>query len=88
MKITNALKAAAKAFFSEEDPQSFHAGGKSIQCPHCRNVLFYIRKASLNTSFSTLTNTEWMDSEAAVLICANCSRMEWFLDEPEIDANQ
>lgn len=86
MGIGRGLKAAVKALVGTE-PQSFRAEGKLIQCPHCRNILFYDRKASLNTTFSSLINAEWTDREASVLICANCSRMEWFLDNPEIEEN-
>ena len=85
MNITRGLKAAFKALLSGPDPRSFRAGDRSIRCPHCQSILFYDRKVSLSTSFSAITNTEWADSEAAALVCSNCSRIEWFLDDPEVD---
>jgi hypothetical protein len=82
MKIVAGLKAAAKAFVVPK-AQSFRAGGELVECAHCENVLFHKKKASLNTAFSSLTNTEWSDREACILVCANCSRIEWFYDDIE-----
>ena len=81
MNIGRGLKAAAKALVSGPKARSFRAGGKIVECRHCENVLFHQRKASLNTALSSLTSTEWSDREACVLVCANCSRMEWFFDD-------
>jgi uncharacterized protein len=81
MKITAGLKAAAKALVAGPKAESFRAGGKLIECPHCENVLFHKKKISLNTAFSSLANLEWTDREACVLVCANCSRIEWFYDD-------
>jgi len=86
MNIARGLKAAAKAFGAGPAAESFHAGGKKVACPQCENVLFRKRKASLSTSFSALTNTEWTDEEACALVCANCSRIVWFLDDLKPDA--
>lgn len=87
MKIVAGLKAAKKALVAGPKAESFRAGGKLVECAHCENVLFLKKKASLSTSFSSLTNTEWLDPQACILICANCSRIEWFNDElkKEID---
>lgn len=81
MKIARGLKAAAKALVSPPKAESFRADGKLVECRHCENVLFRKRKASLNTALSSITGAEWTDAEACVLICANCSRMEWFYDD-------
>jgi DNA-directed RNA polymerase subunit RPC12/RpoP len=83
MNIKRGLKAAAKSLFSPSKPESFRKAGKVIECPHCENILFRKRKGSLNTSASSLTGTEWLDHEAFLLICSNCSRIEWFHEEPE-----
>jgi uncharacterized protein len=80
MKITRGLKAAAKALVAPAKADSFRAGGKLVECPHCENTLFRKRKASLNTALTSLTSMEWTDAEACVLVCANCSRMEWFYE--------
>jgi hypothetical protein len=81
MKITAGLKAAAKAMAAGPKAESFRAGGKLVECRQCENILFRKQKASLNTAFSSLTSTEWTDREACVLVCANCSRIEWFYDD-------
>jgi hypothetical protein len=88
MNIVAGLKAAAKSLAAGPKAQSFRAAGKIVKCHHCENILFRKRKASLNTAASSLSGTEWTDHEACVLVCANCTRIEWFFDdlEPEPDA--
>ena len=83
MKIGRGLKAAAKVLLSGPKAESFRAAGKLVECRHCENILFHKRKGSLNTAFSSLTSTEWSDREACILVCANCSRLEWFYDDLE-----
>jgi hypothetical protein len=61
--------------------QSFSVAGKFVECRHCENILFHKKKASLNNALSSLSGTEWLDRETSVLICANCSRIEWFFDD-------
>lgn len=85
MKIVAGLKAAAKALATGPRAESFHVAGKQVECPHCENILFHRRPVSLNTSLSSLTHTEWTDREASALVCANCSRIEWFYDELKPD---
>ena len=65
--------------FSKPAARSFRVEGKPVVCPQCANVLFHDRKVSLNSAFSEMFNLAWTDRQAQVLMCANCSRMEWFL---------
>ena len=65
--------------------ESFRAAGKLVECRHCENILFHKRKASLSTALTALVNLEWTDREACVLVCANCSRIEWFYDDLEAE---
>ncbi len=81
MKLVAGLKAAAKALVGGPPAESFRVAGKPVTCPHCGNILFRRRKASLNTAASAVTDTEWLDREACILVCANCSRIEWFYDD-------
>lgn len=81
MNITAGLKAAAKALAAGPKAKSFRAGGKRVECRQCENILFHKKKASLNTAFSSISGTEWSDREACALVCANCSRIEWFYDD-------
>lgn len=83
MNIKRGLKAAAKTLLSGPRAESFRAGGKLVECPHCENILFHPRKASLNTALSSFTRLDWTDHQATALVCANCSRIEWFFDELE-----
>jgi len=50
-----------------------------MQAP--REHPFHKKKASLNNALSSLSGTEYLNQEASVLICANCSRIEWFFDD-------
>lgn len=81
MKIVAGLKAAAQTLVSRPQAASFRAGGKLVVCAHCENILFHKRKVSLNTAFSSLAGTEFADPHASVLVCANCSRLEWFNED-------
>jgi len=77
MNIAAGLKATAKSLTTAPKAESFRAGGKPIECPHCENILFHKKKASLNFAMS------WAKRQATVLVCANCSRLEWFYDDVE-----
>ncbi len=85
MNISAGLKAAAKSLVNGPRAESFRAGGKQVVCPHCENILFHRKKISMHTAFSSLVNLEWTDGEANVLVCANCSRIEWFYDNVETE---
>jgi predicted nucleic-acid-binding Zn-ribbon protein len=85
MNIVAGLKAAGKTLASGPKAESFRAAGKQIECPHCENILFHKKKVSLNTALSSLVNLEWTDREASVLVCANCSRIDWFYDDLTAD---
>jgi predicted nucleic-acid-binding Zn-ribbon protein len=81
MKIAAGLKSAAKSLVAGPKAESFRAAGKVVECPHCENILFHKRKISLNTALSSFISLEWADREACVLVCGNCSRIEWFYDD-------
>ena len=88
MNIIAGLKAAAKSLAAGPKAQSFRTAGKQVVCPQCENTLFRKGKASLNTASSSRSGTEWLDHEACVLVCANCSRIEWFYNDlaPDTEA--
>jgi hypothetical protein len=73
---------------SKPAARSFRVENKQVACPHCENILFHDRRASLNTAASELFNLAWADQQARVLICANCSRMEWFHDDSLVVAEE
>jgi hypothetical protein len=66
--------------FAGPAARSFRVEGKQVVCPHCENVLFHDRKATLNTRASEFFGFAWADRQAKLLICANCTRIEWFAD--------
>jgi RNase P subunit RPR2 len=76
------------ALLSGPKARSFRVVGKQVVCRHCENILFHDRKASLNTSASELFNVAWLDRQARVLICAHCTRLEWFHDSDEVVADE
>jgi hypothetical protein len=79
-RIIAGMKAAAKALVTPE-PLVFRSANKVISCPHCGGLRFLKRRASLNTAGSSLMNAEWLDQEACALICARCTRIEWFYED-------
>ena len=87
MNIIAGLKAAAKSLTDGPRAESFQAGGKQVACSHCENILFHKQRIILSTTGSALTNTEWLDRSVSVLVCANCSQIEWFYDDLKADQN-
>ncbi len=73
-KVTDAFKQAAKAF----GPGKYETGGKGIICPHCGNDTFAEGHAQLNTALMTFFKLDWLDETATVLVCTNCSQIQWF----------
>ena len=81
MNVIAGLKAAVNSLASGPKAESFRAGVKQVTCPRCENVLFHKQRIILSTTGSAITNTEWLDRSVTVLVCANCSRIEWFYDD-------
>jgi hypothetical protein len=57
-----------------ERPQAatYKAGGKTIQCTHCDMQIFTRHKVVMRGPLS------W------ALVCAHCSAVRWFADEPTV----
>jgi len=64
-------------------PSQYVAGGKKIVCPHCGGDEFAKSKAQLNTAAMTFFRLDWANKSATTLACTQCSRIQWFLKEPE-----
>lgn len=64
-------------------PGRYQAVGKTITCPHCGRDHFQAGHAQLNTAGATLLNLDWANRSATILTCTYCSRVIWFLTEPE-----
>ena len=56
--------------------------GRIISCSHCEGITFQKKKLMMNTKGLTFMNIDWLNSEAAALICDHCSHIEWFAREP------
>ena len=63
---------------------SYEAEGKTVTCPHCGNIHFSEGTAMLNTPGLTFIGLDWANRSATVLICKQCSRIEWFLKKPKV----
>lgn len=57
--------------------------GKPVLCSHCQHDQFTQREAQLNTAGMTFFGLDWANRSATVLVCKQCSHLEWFLDAPK-----
>jgi hypothetical protein len=83
-RFFDALKAGARAFKEGAEPSAYSVAGRPVRCPHCGETKFAPARALLNTSLRTAFNFDWADPSATVLVCAECGRIEWFANEPEV----
>jgi hypothetical protein len=77
-RFYEALKAGVDGFKTANDPTEYSVAGRPVRCPHCGNATFADGRAMLNTRTRTLFNVDWFDPEATILVCSECSRIEWF----------
>jgi predicted nucleic-acid-binding Zn-ribbon protein len=66
-----------------DDSKQFAVADVQAKCPHCGGVEFDEGYAMLNTAGLTFLGLDWANREANLLICTNCGRVEWFLQEPK-----
>ncbi len=64
-------------------PNGYELEGRRIVCPHCGHDQFAEGRAQLNTAGMTFLNLDWLNRSATTLACAECGRIEWFLQEPQ-----
>ncbi len=68
--------------FSDKIPAlTLKVKDKVLLCGICGHDLFFHRKAQLNTRVATLFNVDWANKSAHCYVCADCSHIEWFLEE-------
>ncbi len=70
-------------FKHDKKGDRFVAAGKEIQCPHCGSAEFFKTEAQLHTQGLTFFQLEWLGRTVHALICAHCSCITWFGQEPE-----
>ncbi len=71
-----------KKGYSGQDSHRFEVGGVRVKCTQCGGVEFDEGSALLNTMGLTLLGLDWANREASLLICMQCSHVEWFLANP------
>ena len=81
--MRSGVKAGVKAFKEGASPAEFAIAGRAVKCPHCGERAFARGTALLNSRGRTLFGLDWVDPVATILVCAECSRIEWFAQEPE-----
>ncbi len=72
--------AAAREAFG---PGNYEVEGKQVTCPHCGGEEFAEGSAQLNTAGMTFIGLDWANKSAHTLMCAQCSRIEWFGQAPK-----
>ena len=82
-RFFNAVKAGLAGMREGTEPSEYTIAGKTVRCPHCGHQKFTPGHALLNTKGRTFFNMDWADPSAATLVCADCSRIEWFAQEPD-----
>ncbi len=70
-------------FKHDKQGDGFVAAGKAVQCPHCGSAEFFKTEAQLHTQGLTFFELEWLGRTVHALICAHCSCITWFGQEPE-----
>jgi hypothetical protein len=82
-RFFEAMKAGVRGFKEGTKPSAYSIAGRRIQCPHCGEGLFAPGSALLNTRVRSAFNVDWADPSATILVCAECGRIEWFVQEPD-----
>lgn len=83
MSVFDAVRASFRGGGRSAEPQAYVARGRKIVCPHCAHDQFSRRKAMLNTRIATFFELDWVNRSSIVLVCSNCSMIQWFGESPE-----
>jgi hypothetical protein len=65
-----------------DEPNRYQIQGKAVRCAHCAGESFALRTALLNTPGMTFFDLDWANRTATVLVCSECSQIQWFLERP------
>ena len=79
----NRLKAGVAGAREAFGPGRYEVEGRRVTCPHCGGQEFAEGSALLNTVGMTFLELDWANKSAHTLMCAQCSRIEWFGQAPE-----
>lgn len=80
--IVDGFRAAFKELAKPWEPSKYLVAGREVRCPHCGNDTFAEGEALLNTVGMTFFHLDWANKTASTLMCAECSRIEWFGQKP------
>lgn len=69
--------------YEGRDSGRYAIAGQAVTCSHCGGDRFDTGSALLNTRGLTFLGIDFANRGAALLICTQCTHVEWFLDEPE-----
>ena len=83
MSFFDAVRSGFRGGGKAAEPQAYLARGRKIVCPHCANDRFSRRKAMLNTRIATFFELDWVNRSSTVLVCSNCTMIQWFGEAPE-----
>lgn len=84
MGLFTRFKAAGRGFTKGYKQQTsaevFRVAGRQVACPHCENTLFLKYTLGVHEYFPLLPETS-RGRPVTCLVCANCSRIQWFADD-------
>lgn len=65
------------------EPRVYVFGDKALKCVHCRESLFLPSAAVLGRGADAAQSLEWNVPVATNLVCAECGRIESFVELPD-----
>src|SRR5262245_37342732 len=77
------VESRGRALKDSMTSNEYVVSGRPVRCPHCGGKKFARTQAILNTRKRLLMKFEWTGT-AAMLICVECRRIEWFARTPEL----
>jgi hypothetical protein len=78
------LKGGWEAATESSRPMHYTIGGHPLVCPQCKGETFMLGRNQLNTRGAEFFNLGWANATASTTICAECSNIQWFAQEPEV----
>ncbi len=82
-RIMESIRVSTKAVIEALGPGAFRVSGAKIVCPNCQHDQFQSQTVLLNTRGLTFLKLDWLNAAATILICSNCSLIQWFKRPPE-----
>ncbi|OXN01076.1 hypothetical protein [Bifidobacterium vansinderenii] len=61
-------------------PHTYESNGHEIVCSQCGGRAFIKGEALLNTAGMTFLDLDFLNRSADILVCEECSHVEWFVN--------